>query len=49
MELRLPVIKGSGGAPVYLIDWFVEGASIYDIDFKFHGDVERYPRGCGLL
>ena len=35
MELRLPAIKGIGGAPLYLIDRYREGASIYDIDFEF--------------
>jgi 4-hydroxyphenylpyruvate dioxygenase len=34
MELRLPSIKGIGGAPLYLIDRFGDGASIYDIDFN---------------
>ena len=33
MELRLPAIKGIGGAPLYLIDRFEDGRSIYDIDF----------------
>jgi 4-hydroxyphenylpyruvate dioxygenase len=33
MELRLPAIKGIGGAPLYLIDRFEDGKSIYDIDF----------------
>ena len=35
MELRLPAIKGIGGAPLYLIDRYEEGRSIYDIDFDF--------------
>ncbi|MGH8033850.1 MAG: 4-hydroxyphenylpyruvate dioxygenase, partial [Lysobacterales bacterium] len=35
MELRLPAIKGIGGAPLYLIDRYEDGQSIYDIDFKF--------------
>jgi len=48
MELRLPAIKGIGGAPVYLIDRFSEGATIYDIDFKSHDDVPRHPPGCGF-
>jgi 4-hydroxyphenylpyruvate dioxygenase len=34
MELKLPAIKGIGGAPIYLIDRFEDGLSIYDIDFK---------------
>src|SRR5688572_3462706 len=48
MELRLPAIKGIGGAPLYLIDRFDEGRSIYDIDFEFVDGVERHPVGHGL-
>ncbi len=48
MELRLPAIKGIGGAPLYLIDRFEEGRSIYDIDFEFLEGVDRHPRGHGL-
>jgi 4-hydroxyphenylpyruvate dioxygenase len=48
MELRLPAIKGIGGAPLYLIDRFEEGKSIYDIDFEFLDGVERHPRGHGF-
>lgn len=48
MELRLPAIKGIGGAPLYLIDRFEEGSSIYDIDFKFIEGVDRNPKGAGL-
>ncbi len=48
MELRLPAIKGIGGAPLYLIDRFEDGRSIYDIDFRFVDGVERRPRGVGL-
>jgi len=48
MELRLPAIKGIGGAPLYLIDRFEDGKSIYDIDFEFLDNVERHPRGHGL-
>ena len=48
MELRLPAIKGIGGAPLYLIDRFEEGKSIYDIDFEFLPGVERNPVGHGL-
>ena len=48
MELRLPAIKGIGGAPLYLIDRFEEGKSIYDIDFTFIDGAERHPRGHGL-
>jgi 4-hydroxyphenylpyruvate dioxygenase len=48
MELRLPAIKGIGGAPLYLIDRFEEGRSIYDIDFEFIEGVDRHPVGHGL-
>ena len=48
MELRLPAIKGIGGAPLYLIDRFEEGRSIYDIDFEFIDGVDRHPVGHGL-
>jgi 4-hydroxyphenylpyruvate dioxygenase len=48
MELRLPAIKGIGGAPLYLIDRFEDGKSIYDIDFEFIDGVDRHPRGHGL-
>jgi 4-hydroxyphenylpyruvate dioxygenase len=48
MELRLPAIKGIGGAPLYLIDRFEDGKSIYDIDFEWIDGVERHPKGHGL-
>jgi len=48
MELRLPAIKGIGGAPIYLIDRFAEGSSIYDIDFEFIAGVDKNPEGCGF-
>jgi len=48
MELRLPAIKGIGGAPLYLIDRFDEGKSIYDIDFEFIEGIDRHPQGAGL-
>ena len=48
MELRLPAIKGIGGAPIYLIDRFEDGKSIYDIDFEFIEGVDRRPKGTGL-
>ena len=48
MELRLPAIKGIGGATVYLIDRYEDGSSIYDIDFNFIDGVERHPKGCGF-
>jgi len=48
MELKLPAIKGIGGAPLYLIDRFGDGTSIYDIDFRFFDGVDRHPRGHGF-
>ena len=48
MELRLPAIKGIGGAPLYLIDRFEDGKSIYDIDFEFLPGADRHPYGHGL-
>ena len=48
MELRLPAIKGIGGATLYLIDRYKEGESIYDIDFDWIEGVDRKPEGCGF-
>jgi len=48
MELRLPAIKGIGGATLYLIDRYQEGKTIYDIDFNWLEGVERHPEGCGF-
>ncbi|MBN8487018.1 MAG: 4-hydroxyphenylpyruvate dioxygenase [Burkholderiales bacterium] len=52
MELRLPAVKGIGGAPLYLIDRFEDGKSIYDIDFEFlpaYADpANRHPVGHGF-
>lgn len=48
MELRLPAIKGIGGAPLYLIDRYGEGQSIYDIDFEYLEGVDKNPVGHGL-
>lgn len=48
MELRLPAIKGIGGANLYLIDRYKEGETIYDIDFNWIEGVERHPEGCGF-
>ena len=49
MELRLPAIQGIGGAPLYLIDRFDDGQSIYDIDFRFYPGVDRHPIGHGFV
>lgn len=48
MELRLPAIKGIGGAPIYLIDRYQPGSSIYDIDFNWLDGVEQKPSGFGF-
>jgi 4-hydroxyphenylpyruvate dioxygenase len=48
MELRLPAIRAIGGAALYFIDRYAEGASIYDIDFKWLPGGSRAPRGVGL-
>jgi len=49
MELRLPAIKGIGGAPLYLVDRYGDDQnSIYDIDFEFFEGVDRHPKGCGF-
>ncbi|MBT8073754.1 MAG: 4-hydroxyphenylpyruvate dioxygenase [Xanthomonadales bacterium] len=48
MELRLPAIKGIGGAPLYLIDRYERDHSFYDIDFDFFEGVDRHPKGCGF-
>ena len=48
MELRLPSVRGIGGAALYLIDRWQDGRSIYDIDFSFPPDANRSPRGVGL-
>ncbi len=48
MELRLPAVKGIGGAPLYLIDRFEDGKSIYDIDFDFIDGADRHPVGHGF-
>ena len=48
MELRLPAIRGIGGAALYLIDRFEDGKSIYDIDFEFLPNADRHPKGHGF-
>ena len=48
MELRLPAIKGIGGAPLYLVDRYTPANTIYDIDFEFFDGVDRHPEGCGF-
>ena len=48
MELKLPAIRGIGGAILYLIDRYEEGSAIYDIDFEYLDGVDRHPEGCGF-
>ena len=48
MELRLPAIRGIGGAPLYLIEAPGGEAGIYDIDFRFLPGANRRPPGVGL-
>ena len=47
-ELKLPAIKGIGGAFIYLIDRFDDDLSIYDVDFKYLEGVDKKPEGCGF-
>jgi 4-hydroxyphenylpyruvate dioxygenase len=48
MELRLPAIRGIGGAIIYLMDRYGDGLTIYDIDFDYLPGVDRHPVGAGL-
>jgi len=48
MELRLPAIRGIGGAIIYLIDRYGDQLSIYDIDFDYLSGVDRNPVGAGF-
>lgn len=48
MELRLPAIRGIGGAIIYLIDRYGDDLSIYDIDFDYLPGVDRHPAGAGM-
>ena len=48
MELKLPAIQGLGGMPLYLIDRYRDGSSIYDIDFAYIDGADRHPKGVGL-
>ncbi len=48
MELKLPAIRGIGGAILYLIDRYEDGRAIYDIDFNYLEGVDRHPEGCGF-
>ena len=48
MELRIPAIRGIGGAILYLVDRYGDELSIYDIDFEYFPDVDRKPVGAGF-
>ncbi len=52
MELRIPAIRGIGNAIIYLIDRYADegedGLSIYDIDFEYLPDTEKWPEGAGF-
>ncbi len=48
MELRLPAIRGIGGAILYLVDRYGDDLSIYDIDFDYLPGVDRNPAGAGF-
>jgi len=48
MELRLPAIRGIGGAIIYLVDRYGDALSVYDIDFEYLEGVDRNPEGAGL-
>jgi len=48
MELRIPAIRGIGGAMIYLIDRYGDDLSIYDIDFEYLPDIDRNPAGAGF-
>jgi 4-hydroxyphenylpyruvate dioxygenase len=49
MELRLPAIRGIGGAMIYLVDRYGDALSIYDIDFDYLPGVDRNPAGAGFM
>jgi 4-hydroxyphenylpyruvate dioxygenase len=48
MELRLPGVRGIGGAVVFLIDRYGDDLSIYDVDFDYLPGADRKPAGAGL-
>jgi 4-hydroxyphenylpyruvate dioxygenase len=48
MELRIPAIRGIGGALIYLVDRYGDDLSIYDIDFVYLDGVDRHPEGAGF-
>lgn len=48
MELRIPALRGIGGALIYLVDRYGDDLSIYDIDFVYLDGVDRHPVGAGF-
>ncbi len=48
MELRIPAIRGIGGALIYLVDRYGDDLSIYDIDFVYLDGVDHHPVGAGF-
>ena len=48
MELRIPALRGIGGALIYLVDRYGDALSIYDIDFVYEPGVDRHPVGAGF-
>jgi 4-hydroxyphenylpyruvate dioxygenase len=48
MELRIPAIRGIGGALIYLVDRYGDDLSIYDIDFVYEDGLDRHPVGAGF-
>ena len=53
MELRLPAIRGIGGAPIYLVDRYAtpeqpQAISLYDIDFEYMREDAEFPEGAGF-
>ena len=48
MELRIPAIRGIGGAVIYLVDRYGDDLSIYDIDFVYEPGVDQHPVGAGF-
>lgn len=48
MELRIPAVRGIGGALIYLVDRYGDNLSIYDIDFVPLPGVDQHPVGAGF-
>ena len=44
MELNIPAVRGLGDSLIYLVDRYGT-ESIYDIDFIYRSDVDRFPVG----